>query len=150
MTLLAVRPDLPKPDIGSLLDALAHHRPVELDCAASSVRRGTVEVTSRHDLQERLAERFPFRSHMAPIDDHDRVGVKIVLVEGPPLSGEGGNLACAMQDLLHNALTYIERWEKGLRSDNVHQRYWGWVYRLLLAGDNDHILATLVDHPIES
>lgn len=148
MTLLAVKPDLPKPGIGSLLDALAHHRPVELDCSASPNGQDTIEVHTRQDLQDSLAERFPFRPHMTPVDDSKRVAVGIALVEGPPISGNGDSLAAAMQDFLHNALAYIEQWERELRYDRVHQRYWGWVYRLLLAGDDDHILATLLDQPI--
>jgi hypothetical protein len=147
MTLLAVKPELPKPDIGSLLDALAHHRPVEIDCSGSSNGHGTVEVRTRQDLQDRLAERFPFRTHMTPVDDCKRVAVGIALVDGPPISGDGDSLAAAIQDFLHNTLDYLEKWERELRYDSVHQRYWGWVYRLLLAGDDDHILATLLDQP---
>jgi hypothetical protein len=147
MTLLAVRPELPKPDIGSLLDALAHHRPVELDWSSTANGFATVEVRNRRELQERLAERFPFRSHMTPVDDPERIAVRIVLVAGPPISGDGDSLTAAMQDLLHNALGYVGTWERELRFDQVHQRYWGWVYRLLLAGDDNHILATLLDQP---
>ena len=148
MTLLAVKPELPQPDIGSVLDALAKHQPVELDCSASPTRATTIEVRSRHDLEERLAELFPFRAGMAPVNDRSRVAVGISLVEGPPISGDGDSLCAAMENLLENALAYIERWEHELRFDPVHQRYWGWVYRLLLAGDNRHISATLLDRPV--
>ncbi len=144
MTLLAVKPDLPQPDIGSLLEALADHDTVELDCTTSPTRISTIEVRSRHDLEERLAELFPFRPHMTPVTDEDRVGVEIVLVDGPPLRGDGDNMAQAIADLLANALHYIERWETKLRFDQAHQRYWGWVYRLMICGDNDHIKATLL------
>ena len=147
MTLLAVKPELPKPDIGSLLDALTHRRPVELRYSRATNGQDTVEVRTRQDLQDRLAERFQFRAHMTPVDDRKRVAVRIDLVEGPPISGDGDSLVAAMQDLLHNALDYIEKWEGQLRYDRVHQRYWGWVYRLLLAGDDDHILATMLDQP---
>lgn len=144
MTLLAVKPSLPQPDIGSLLEALAHHRPVELDCTASPTRVTTIEVRSRHDLEEKLAELYPFRPHMSPLDDPDRVGVSIMLVDGPPIRGEGENLAQAIRNLLENALNYITRWERELRFDIAHQRYWGWVYRLMICGDNDHIRDTLL------
>lgn len=147
MTLLAVRPGLPQPDIGTLLDALAHHRPVELDCAVSASKRTTIEVRSRSDLEQRLTEMFPFRAHMYPIDEPGTVGTRIVLVGGPPITGSGQCLAAAIASLLDNALEYIDRWEHHLRFDANHQRYWGWVYRLLLAGDNDHIRATLLDQP---
>jgi hypothetical protein len=147
MTLLAVRPGLPQPDIGTVLDALAHHRPVELDCAVSPAKTATIEVRSRHDLEERLTEMFPFRAHMTPIDDPGAIGTRIVLVGGPPITGSGDNLSAAIANLLNNALDYIDRWEHHLRFDAIHQRYWGWVYRLLLAGDNDHIRATLLDQP---
>lgn len=145
MTLLAVKPDLPQPDIGSLLEALADHDPVQLDCTASPTRISTIEVRSRHDLEERLAELFPFRPHMIPVEDDDRVGVRIVLIDGPPIGGEGDNLATAIASLLENALDYIDRWEHGLRFDLAHQRYWGWVYRLLICGDDSHIRDTLLD-----
>ena len=148
MTLLAVRPDLPQPDIGSVLEALAEHQPVELDCGTSPTVTNTTEVHTRHDLEELLAERFPFRPHMAPVDDRKRVAVGIVLIDGPPISGDGDNLAAAIQDLLANALIYIEEWEHRLRFDACHQRYWGWVYRLLLAGDDDHIKATLLGQAV--
>lgn len=144
MTLLAVKPDLPQPDIGSLLEALADHDPVQLDCTTSPTRISTIEVRSRHDLEERLAELFPFRPHMTPVTDEDRVGVEIVLVDGPPLRGDGDNMAQAIANLLANALHYIEQWETELRFDQAHQRYWGWVYRLMICGDNDHIKATLL------
>ena len=144
MTLLAVKPSLPQPDIGSLLEALAHHRPVELDCTASPTRIATIEVRSRHDLEEKLAELYPFRPHMSPLDDADRVGVSIMLVDGPPIRGEGENLAHAIRCLLENALDYITRWERELRFDIAHQRYWGWVYRLMICGDDDHIRDTLL------
>ena len=81
MTLLAVKPDLPQPDIGSLLEALADHEPVVLDCTTSPTRISTIEVRSRHDLEERLAELFPFRPHMTPLRDTERVGVEIEIVE---------------------------------------------------------------------
>lgn len=145
MTLLAVRPGLPQPSIGSVLDALAHHRTVALDCPVSPTKADTIEVRSRHDLEERLVEFFPFRPHMTAIDDPNRIGIRIVLVAGPPIAGTGENLAAAIEDLLENALGYIERWEHHLRFNATHQRYWGWVYRLLLAGDDDHIRATLLD-----
>ena len=144
MTLLAVKPGIPQPDIGSLLEALAHHQPVELDCTASPTGIATIEVRSRHDLEERLAELYPFRPHKSPLDDPDRVGVAIVLVDGPPIRGEGENLAAAIANLLDNALDYLSRWERELRFDMAHQRYWGWVYRLLICGDDDHICATLL------
>jgi hypothetical protein len=144
MTLLAVKPDLPQPDIGSLLEALADHDPVELDCTSSPTHISTIEVRSRHDLEEQLADLFPFRPHMTPISDEDRVGVQIVLVDGPPVRGEGDNTAQAIADLLANALDYIERWERELRFDQAHQRFWGWVYRLLICGDEDHIRAMLL------
>ncbi|MDJ0923446.1 MAG: hypothetical protein QNJ77_02700 [Acidimicrobiia bacterium] len=146
MTLLAVRPDLPQPDIGSVLEALAEHQSVELDCGTSPTLSTSTAVSSRQDLEDLLAERFPFRAHMAPVDDRKRVAVEIVLVDGPPISGDGDNLAEAIQSLLENALTYIEEWENRLRFDAAHRRYWGWVYRLLLAGDNDHIKSTLLGH----
>ena len=145
MTLLAVKPGLPQPDIGSLLEALARHQPVELDCTASPTRTATIEVRSRHDLEERLAELYPFRPHMSPLEAADRVGVSIMLVDGPPIRGEGENLAAAIGDLLDNALDYITHWERELRFDIAHQRYWGWVYRLMICGDEDHIRATLLD-----
>lgn len=150
MTLLAVKPGLPQPDIGSLLDALAHHQPVEMDCTASPIGATTIEVRSRHDLEERLADLFPFRPHMQPVDDPKRIGVSIALVAGPPIKGEGETLVNAIENLLENALTYIDRWEQELRFNPSHKRYWGWVYRLLLAGDDDHIKATLLDQPIDA
>lgn len=144
MTLLAVKPGLPQPDIGSLLEALAHHQPVEFDCAASPKEIATIEVRSRHDLEEKLAELYPFRPHMSPLEDAARVGVSIMLVDGPPIRGEGESLAEAIKDLLENALNYIARWERELRFDTAHQRYWGWVYRLMICGDNNHIRDTLL------
>ncbi len=149
MVLLAVKPEIPQPDIGHVLDALAHHRPVELDCAASPIKTDIVEVESRLDLEERLEERFPFRPHMAPIDDKRRVAVSITLVEGPPIGGDGDSMAAALQDFLDSAMNYIEKWERCLRFGSEHQHYWGWVYRLLLAGDEKHILATLLNEPVE-
>lgn len=147
MTLLAVKPDLPQPDIGSLLEALAEHDPVELDCTTSPTRISKIEVHSRQDLEVRLAELFPFRPHMTPITAEDRVGVEIVLIDGPPVRGDGDNMAEAIASLLDHALSYIERWERELRFDQAHQRYWGWVYRLLICGDNAHIQATLLGEP---
>jgi hypothetical protein len=145
MTLLAVRPDLPQPDIGSVLDALAKHQTVELDCAGSPTHPAIVEVESRHDLEELLVEFFPFRPKMAPVDDSRRVAVGIWVTEGPPLAGDGDSLCAAIDALVANALAYVERWEHELRLDPTHQRYWGWVYRLLLAGDDNHIRAALLD-----
>ena len=145
MTLLAVRPGLPQPDIGAVLDALAHHRRVEFDCSVSPAATDTIEVRSRHDLEERLIELFPFRAHMEPVSDEMRIGTTIILHSGLPIFGEGENLAAAIDDLVVKALDYIERWEHHLRFSATHQRYWGWVYRLLLAGDNDHIRATLLN-----
>jgi hypothetical protein len=144
MTILAVKPGLPQPDIGSLLEALANHQPVELDCTASPTRIAAIEVRSRHDLEVKLAELYPFHPHMAPLEDTDRVGVGIVLIDGPPIGGKGESLAAAIANLLENALDYISRWEHELRFDSAHQRYWGWVYRLMICGDNDHIRATLL------
>ncbi|MEA2000301.1 MAG: hypothetical protein U9N84_00210, partial [Actinomycetota bacterium] len=97
------------------------------------------------ELEERLIEFFPFRPSMIPVGDRARVAVSIVLVGGPPISGEGQNVDEAIHRLLHSALDYIEDWEHHLRFSAGHQRYWGWVYRLLLAGDEEHILATLLD-----
>ena len=139
MTILAVRPGLPQPDIGSLLEALAHHQPVELDCTASTTKVATIEVRSRHDLEEKLAELYPFRPHMSPLEDADRVGVSIMLVHGPPICGRGESVAEEIRDLRENELDYITRWERELRLDIAHQRYWGWVYLLMIFGDDDHI-----------
>ena len=110
MTLLAVRPGLPQPDIGAVLDALAHHQRVEFDCSVSPSAPDTIEVSSRHDLEERLTELFPFRPHMEPITDETRIGTVIALHGGLPIAGEGENLAAAIDDLLVNAIDYIERW----------------------------------------
>lgn len=144
MTMLAVKPGLPQPDIGSLLEALANHQPVQLDCTASPTKIATIEVRSRHDLEEKLAELYPFRPHMSPLDGAVRVGVSILLVDGPPIRGEGESVAEAIKDLLESALDYIARWESELRFDIAHQRFWGWVYRLMICGDEDHIRDTLL------
>jgi hypothetical protein len=148
MTLLAVKPTIPQPDIGAVLDALAHRMPVEIDCGASPTQPDVLEVTSRSALQEELESRFPFRSRMAPITEKRQIGVTIALDDGPPIEGRGENLAIAMRDFLSSALDYIARWERELRFGAEHQKYWGWVYRLLLAGDDEHILATLLNRPI--
>ena len=147
MTLLAVKPDLPQPDIGSLLEALAEHHTVELDCATSPVDTDTIEVHTRWELEDRLAELFPFRPHMSPVKEPKRIGVEIVLVDGPPIGGTGQNLVEAIDDLLHNALDYIARWDRELRFGS-DQQYWGWVYRLLIAGDEEHIKATLLNDDV--
>jgi hypothetical protein len=147
MTLLAVKPN--QRDIGAVLDVLAHHRPVEFDCAASPVKTETIEVSTRLELEERLEELFPFRAYMAPVDDKKRIAVGITLAGGPPIAGDGDSMAGALRDFLDNALAYIEEWERSLRFGAEHQRYWGWVYRLLLAGDDDRMLATLLNEPID-
>jgi hypothetical protein len=85
---------------------------------------------------------------MRPLEGAGRVGVKIVLHEGPPITGEGENLAAAIRALLQNALDYIARWEHELRFDLDHERYWGWVYRLLIAGDDERIRSTLLGQPL--
>ncbi len=149
MTLLMVKPEIPQPDIGHVLDVLAHHRPIEFHCEASPVRPAVFQVDTRYELEEHLEELFPFRANMAPVDHKRRVAVGITLVGGPPISGEGESLAIALRRFLHSALDYMEEWERSLRFGAEHQKYWGWVYRLLLAGDEGHILATLLDEPIE-
>ncbi len=149
MTLLAVKPEIPQPDIGHVLDVLAHHRPIEFHCEASPVRPDVFEVETRHDLEERLEERFPFRAYMTPVDDQTRIAVGITLATGPPISGEGDSMSAALQSFLNSAVDYIAEWEQSLRFGVEHQKYWGWVYRLLLAGDDDHILATLLNEPID-
>jgi signal transduction histidine kinase len=149
MTLLAVKPEIPQPDIGSVLDVLAHHRPIEFDCSASPVSTDPFEVDTRRDLEERLEKRYPFQPRMYPVEDKERIAVGIMLVGGPPISGEGDSMRHALQDLLANAVSYIGEWERSLRFGAEHQKYWGWVYRLLLAGDEDHILATLLDEEVE-
>lgn len=149
MTLLAVKPQAPQPDIGSVLDVLAHRQTVEFHCTASPVATEPFEVDTRAELEERLEHLFPFRTHMAPVDDKKRVAVGVALVDGPPISGVGDSLRAALDDLLVNAISYVADWEKSLRYGAEHQRYWGWVYRLLLAGDEEHIMATLLDQPIE-
>lgn len=148
MTLLAVKPELPQPDIGSVLDALAKHRPVELSCETSPTNPTTIEVQSRRDLEDRLVERFPFRPEMRPVEDRKRIAVGIRLAVGPPVSGDGDSLCAAITDFVSNAIEYIGQWEHQLRFDPEHQQYWGWVYRLLLAGDDDHIRATLLNQSI--
>lgn len=148
MTLLAVKPEIPQPDIGAVLDVLAHHRPIEFDCASSPVQSDSFEVASRAALEKQLVERYPFRPTMEPIDDKERIAVRIRLVEGPPISGEGDSMSHALDDLLANAVAYIAEWERSLRYGAEHQPYWGWVYRLLLCGDEAHILATLLNEPI--
>ncbi len=149
MTLLAVKPESPQPDIGSILDVLAHHRPIEFDCASSPVLTDPFEVDSRHELEERLVERYPFRPTMEPITDATRVAIQIRLTEGPPIWGEGDSMANALDSFLTSALSYIDQWERSLRFGTEHQKYWGWVYRLLLCGDDAHILATLLNEPID-
>jgi len=149
MTLLAVKPRVPQPDIGAVLDVLAHRRPVEFHCEASPIDTEPFEVHSRADLEERLETLFPFRAHMAPVDDQRRAAVAISLAVGPPIRGEGDSMAAALRSFLDEALEYVSRWESTLRFGAEHQRYWGWVYRLLLAGDEEHILATLLDQPAE-
>ena len=149
MTLLAVKPEIPQPDIGAVLDVLAHHRPIEFDCASSPVSTDPFEVDSRTDLEERLVERYPFRPTMEPINEKQRVAIRIRLMVGPPIAGEGDSMAHALDDFLASALSYIEAWERSLRFGTEHQQYWGWVYRLLLCGDDAHILATLLNEPIE-
>jgi hypothetical protein len=149
MTLLAVKPQLPQPDIGAVLDVLAHHQPVEFHCDASPVRTDRFEVDTRAELESHLEELFPFRAHMEPVGDKKHVQVQVSLTVGPPLSGVGDSLERALDDLLHNTLAYIAAWERSLRFGAEHQRYWGWVYRLLLSGDDEHILATLLNQPIE-
>ncbi len=148
MTLLAVKPEIPQPDIGSVLDVLAHHRPIEFDCSSSPVRTDPFAVDTRRDLEDQLEELYPFRPYMEPVADRDRVAISISLECGPPISGEGDSMRHALDDLLANALDYIEEWERSLRYGAEHQRYWGWVYRLLLCGDDDHILATLLNAPL--
>jgi hypothetical protein len=149
MTLLAVKPQVPQPDIGAVLDVLAHRRPVEFHCEASPVDTEPFEVQSRAGLEERLETLFPFRAHMAPVDDQRRAALAISLAVGPPIRGEGDSMTAALRSFLDEALDYISQWESSLRFGAEHQQYWGWVYRLLLAGDEDHILAMLLDQPIE-
>lgn len=149
MTLLAVKPTIPQLDIGAVLDVLAYHLPVEIDCGASPTSPDVIEVSSRLALQEELAVRFPFRPRMESISEKRRVGVSIWLVDGPPIHGEGENLAVAMEAFLASALVYISQWVSRLRFAPDHQPYWGWVYRLLLAGNDEHILAALLDRPID-
>ncbi|MGA9594868.1 MAG: hypothetical protein WBV06_01815 [Acidimicrobiia bacterium] len=149
MTLLAVKPHIPQPDIGAVLDVLAHHRPIEFHCDASPVSTEPFEVDTRTELESRLEELFPFRATMAPAGDKTHVQVEVSLVFGPPISGVGDSLAHALDDLLSSSLAYVEEWERTLRFGAEHQRLWGWVYRLLLAGDDEHILATLLNDPIE-
>jgi len=147
--MLAVKLDLRESDVGSVLDVLAHGRPVALACDSSPVNDDAIEVQSRWELEQRLEELFPFRPHMIAVDDRKRVAVRIVLVDGPPISGEGDSLTSAIRDLLQSALDYVNKWERSLRFGAEHQRYWGWVYRLLLAGDDGHIVATLLNEPLE-
>ena len=149
MTLLAVKSEIPQPDIGHVLDVLAHHQPVEFHCDASPTRPDVFEVDTRQELEMRLEELFPFHVYMAPVEDKKRVAVGITPACGPPISGEGDSMAAALEDVLRNAVDYIAEWEQSLRFGADHQKYWGWVYRLLLAGDDDHILATLLGQPIE-
>jgi hypothetical protein len=149
MTLLAVKPEAPQPDIGSVLDVLAHHHPVEFDCSASPISTDPFEVDTRTALEERLEELFPFRPYMAPVDDKNRVAIGIALGCGPPIHGEGDSMRNALDDLLENAIAYIEEWERSLRYGAQHQKYWGWVYRLMLCGDDEHILATLLNQPVD-
>ena len=148
MTLLAVKPETPQPDIGHVLDVLAHHQPIEFHCVESPVRPEVFEVDTRQDLEERLEELYPFRAYMAPVDDKKRIAVGVTLAGGPPISGDGDSMAAALKNFLQNALDYVEEWERSLRFGE-EQEYWGWVYRILLAGDEDHILAMLLDEPIE-
>lgn len=145
MTLLAVRPEAPQPDIGAVLDVLAHRQPVEFHCDASPISTDPFMVDTRSALEERLDVLFPFQTHMAPIGDKKRVAVGVSLVEGPPIRGEGDSVRNALDDFRANAVAYVEAWERTLRFSAEHQKYWGWVYRLLLAGDNDHILAVLLN-----
>ncbi|MCP3976830.1 MAG: hypothetical protein GY720_20280, partial [bacterium] len=84
-----------------------------------------------------------------PVDDPDRIAVGITLVGGPPITGEGDSMRHALDNLLVNALAYIEEWERSLRYGAEHQKYWGWVYRLLLCGDDAHIMASLLDESVE-
>ncbi|MCP3995402.1 MAG: hypothetical protein GY722_10095 [bacterium] len=149
MTLLAVKPEIPQPDIGSILDVLAHHRPIEFDCSSSPVSTDSFQVDTRHDLEERLEHLFPFRTRLYPVDDPDRIAVGITLVGGPPITGEGDSMRHALDNLLANALVYIEEWERSLRYGAEHQKYWGWVYRLLLCGDGAHIMASILDESVE-
>jgi len=149
MTLLAVKPEIPQPDIGSVLDVLAHHRPIEFDCTSSPVRGESFEVDSRPALEERLTEFYPFRPTMEPVADANKVAVRIRLMEGPPIVGEGDSMAHALDDFLAAALSYIAAWERSLRYGIEHQKYWGWVYRLLLCGDDAHILGTLLNEPAD-
>ena len=149
MTLLAVKPHIPQPDIGAVLDVLAHHRPIEFYCDASPVSTEPFEVDTRTELESRLEELFPFRATMAPVGDRTHVEVEVSLLVGPPISGVGDSLAHALDDLLSSSLAYVEEWERTLRFGAEHQRLWGWVYRLLLAGDDEHILATLLNRPTE-
>jgi hypothetical protein len=149
MTLLAVKPHVPQPDIGAVLDVLAHRQPVEFHCDASPVSTEPFEVDTRIELESRLEELFPFRATMAPVGDRSHVDVQVSLVVGLPIYGVGDSLAHALDDLLANAVSYIAEWERSLRFGAEHQRLWGWVYRLMLAGDEEHILATLLDQPVE-
>ncbi len=149
MTLLAVKPEIPQPDIGSVLDVLAHHRPIEFDCSSSPVDTEPFRVDSRSELEHRLETMFPFQPTMAPIEDPSRVAIAIELVCGPPIRGEGDSMRHALDDLLANAIDYIDDWERSLRFGAEHQRHWGWVYRLLLCGDDEHILATLLNTPLD-
>jgi hypothetical protein len=149
MTLLAVKPQLPQPDIGAVLDVLAHKQPVEFHCDASPVDPDPFEVESRTELEQRLETRFPFRAQMFPVRDPARAAVGISLIGGPPIYGEGDSLDNALASFLNAALVYVGEWERTLRFGVEHQKYWGWVYRLMLAGDDEHILATLLDRPID-
>jgi hypothetical protein len=149
MTLLAVKPEIPQPDIGSVLDVLAHHRPIEFDCSSSPVSTDPFQVETRRDLEERLEYLFPFETRLYPVDDAQRIAVGLTLVGGPPISGEGDSMRHALDNLLINAVAYVEKWEKSLRYGAEHQKYWGWVYRLLLCGDDQHILAALLGEPTD-
>jgi hypothetical protein len=148
MTLLAVKPEVPQPDIGSVLDVLAHHQPVEFHCDASPVSTEPFEVDTRAELESRLEELFPFRVTMTPAGDKTHVHVELSLFVGPPISGVGDSMAHALDDLLASAVSYVAAWERSLRFGAEQQRYWGWVYRILLAGDDEHILATLLNRSI--
>ncbi len=149
MTLLAVKPEIPQPDIGSVLDVLAHHRPIEFDCSSSPIATQSFSVDTRRELEEQLEELYPFRPYLAPVEDKGRVAVGVALGCGPPIHGEGDSMRHALDSLLQNAIDYIAEWERSLRFGAEHQKYWGWVYRLLLCGDEEHILATLLNETLD-
>jgi len=119
---------------------------VDRGALAVVTRRGSAERHAVLPLEEVAPQFEQYEFHPEVITDQPD-GSVVVWIEELGIYGSGAALSEALDDLVGEALRYLEEWERGLSTAPNQAERRGWVRRLQLHADDHAALQAILSGP---